>query len=182
MTIAPHLPAEWDSVTVDNVPVGGGRVSFVVHRADGAIKLTMRRIDVDRTPIEVVFSPALPIGARVAGVVESATSAGDVHATVRTTLGDSAALSVSFTGGWSIIPPVMPATIGSRSRAARVLSERVTTDDRYVALLEGLAGQGYSFRVRSPDAKERVVEVKFPTAGANADGYTTTTLSLGRAQ
>jgi hypothetical protein len=98
----------------------------------------------------------------------------------------------------------MPATIGSRSRAPRVLSERLSGDDRYAVTLEGLSGQEYAFEVRTPDetsaraleaatsagglAKlspasgraQRTVEVTFPSSGANADGYTTAIVTFTR--
>jgi hypothetical protein len=102
----------------------------------------------------------------------------------------------------------MPAVIGSRSRAPRVLSERVggaPGRDRYTVSLEGIAGQHYAFRVRAPDeatartltvqvgggatavltpatpsGRERTVEVTFPRTGGNADGYTAATLVLER--
>jgi hypothetical protein len=136
-------------------------------------------------------------------------TAGDVHATARATLTDSLVLRVPFAGGWNIIPPAMPAVIGSRSRAPRVLSERLTAETtdagRYVVSLEGLARQRYVFRVRTPDegsarslavrtsdgsratiaataasGAERSVEITFPATGANADGYTTATLTFDR--
>ena len=115
----------------------------------------------------------------------------------------TAELIVTYTGGWSIIPPVMPAMIGRRSEAPRVLAERLDEKGRYTVSLEGLAGRTYSFRVRVPDAAtgrslaaettpgsaaviveargadERGVTVTFPATGANADGYTQATISLG---
>ena len=113
---------------------------------------------------------------------------------------------VRYAGGWAILPPVMPALIGGRSRAPRVLSERLggsgSAADRYVVVLQGLSGQRYAFGVRAPDEAVaaalnatastgasvqlgprkpgpfRIVEVIFPSTGANADGYTKTTLTL----
>lgn len=66
VTIAPHLPPDWDAVEVDHVPVGAGQLSFSLRRTAGRITASVRRRG-DTTPLEVVFSPALPLGARVAG-------------------------------------------------------------------------------------------------------------------
>ncbi len=183
VTIAPHLPPDWDTVAVDNVPVGTGLMSFELRRTAGRITASVTRSG-DTAPIEVVFSPALPLGARVsvAGAVSQPTP-GDLHVTVKAMAGATAALSVSYSGGFSIVPPSMPAIIGHRSEAPRVLSERLDAEGRYVVSLEGIAGRTYPFRVRTPDTgAERVVMVAFPTAGANADGYVGTTVSFGSQQ
>jgi hypothetical protein len=114
---------------------------------------------------------------------------------------------VRYTGGWSIEPPKMPAAIGRRSEAPRVLSERLGADGRFVVSLEGIAGRSYPFRVRTPDAAtavalaavvsnggrvelshapsagasaDRVATIAFPSQGANGDGYTAVTVTLGR--
>jgi hypothetical protein len=100
------------------------------------------------------------------------------------------------------VPPPTPAVIGRRSEAPRVLSERLGAEGRYAVALEGIAGRAYSFRVRAPDPAiaralkvdvtagaarladapgggvERLVSITFPSAGANADGYTTVTLAV----
>ena len=204
VTIAPHLPPDWDSVAVHRVPVGGGQLSFVVRRAAGRIPASVTRTG-DAAPLEVVFSPALPLGARVSGAgVTAAATPGDVHATVKASVTGRAELTVSYAGGWSVLPPSMPAVIGHRSEAPRVLSERLGGDGRYAVSLEGIAGRTYSFRVRAPDigtsralttdvtaggaaalsavlpdSSERVVTITFPTSGANADGYTAITVRFG---
>jgi len=202
VTVAPHLPPDWNAVRVDRIPVGDGQLALVIQRSSGRITATVTRAG-DATPIEVVFSPALPIGARVSG--NGATvdiTPGDVHATVSATVGGKAELSVSYAGGWSIVPPVMPARIGRRSEAARVLSERQGADGRYEVALEGIAGRSYTFELIAPDARTadslavetsvgraelsphvsdsptRPVVVTFPPDDTNADGYSTTTLRV----
>ncbi len=177
VTIAPHLPPDWDAVEVDNVPVGNGTMSLALRRSAGRITATVRRRG-DPAPIEVVFAPALPLGARVSGtgaVIQN--TPGDVHATVKAMVTDTAELGVSYTGGWQIVPPSMPAKIGHRSEAPRVISERLGTDGSYVVSLEGIAGRSYEFRVKTPGG-ERTETRTFPATGANADGYTAVTLTL----
>jgi glycogen debranching enzyme len=204
VTLAPHLPPGWNSVSVDNVPVGRGTMSLTLRRSSDAITVVARRRGSSRAPVELVFSPALPLGARIAGSAAAARSTpGDLHATIRAALTDSVVLTVPFTGGWGIVPPAMPATIGSRSRAPRVLGER-GSGDQYVVSLEGLSGQTYTFDVRTPDEPSarsldaaaggggavkllpaagqarRAVDVTFPPSGANADGYTAATVTFTR--
>lgn len=205
VTIAPHLPPGWDSVAVDNVPVGSDRLSFVIRRAPGRMTLQVERAGPIDSPLEVAFSPALPLGAAATGdgsAVHRFT--GDAHATVRALVRGSASLLVAFAGGWELVPPEMPAVIGSRSQAPRVLEEGVDEAGRLVAELEGIAGRAYRFRVLTagaaaarqmvasvggggratlephlPGASERTVVISFPAANPDADGYTAVTLRVG---
>jgi hypothetical protein len=206
VTIAPHLPPTWDSVAVANVPVGRNTLSFAIRRTGEMVSLVARRRGPDRTPIELVFSPALPLGATVASVGSTVQrTPGDIHVTLQGSLVDSVSLGVRYAGGWAMVPPALPAIIGSRSRAPRVLSERLnatSTDERYVVALEGLSGQAYRFVIHAPDdanarslraestagsaslgaasGRGRAVDVTFPATGANADGYTTATVTFTR--
>ncbi len=182
--IAPHLPPHWDSVSVDNVPVGPERISFTVQRSRGKITLSVRRRGgEDRAPLDVTFAPALPLGAQVTDPgVKTQYTLGDLHASIHLNVIASNTLTVSYRDGWSIVPPVRPPAIGARSSAPRVLSQRLD-GARYVVALEGLAGTSSTFRVNGPfpDGATRDVVVPFPSAGANADGYTTATITFTRA-
>jgi hypothetical protein len=204
VTVAPHLPPGWDSVAVDNVPVGTERVSFVVRRSAGAMTLAVRRVGGSQAPLEIEFAPALPLGAVVtAPASDVARTLGDVHVTARARIAADTTLRVAFSGGWSIAPPDMPAEVGARSSSPRVISERLSGDGaaRYDVALEGVAGRTYRFAVRPPDGDAalsvrataggsvravpgattgaiRHILVTFPATGANADGYTSTTVSL----
>ncbi|HET9294496.1 MAG TPA: galactose-1-epimerase [Gemmatimonadales bacterium] len=173
LTLAPHLPPEWDSVAVENIPFGEGTLALRLTRSGTNLRAELWQHGTS-APIDVVFTPALPLGATTAA--EKTQTPGDVHATVRGVLRDSVALDVLYNGGWSIVPPERRPAIGDRSAAPRVLSERMVKG-AYTVALEGRAGRTYGFRIREAD-HWRDVEVSFPAGGANADGYTTTSLSL----
>ena len=174
LTLAPHLPPDWDSVRVNNVPFGSAVLDVVLRRTADGIRTQLTRRGTG-APVDVVFSPALPLGATTTAPTQS--TPGDLHATVRGVLRDTLTLDVPYAGGWSVLPPPNHVAIGDRSSAARVLSERLV-DGRYTATLEGRAGRTYVFRV-AEGRNWRDTEVTFPTAGANADDYTITTLSRG---
>jgi hypothetical protein len=208
VTIAPHLPPDWDSVAVENVPMGGDRLSFLVRRRARSLTLELRRQGSDPAPIAVEFAPALPLGATVpgsAGPVQR--TPGDVHVSVAGQVADRIALTVSWRGGWGIEPPRNAPAVGARSAASRVLSERMARagGQRYVVALEGLAGRSYTFRIGTPDpgaagrleasatdggtvvtgpatgeGASRMVTITFPARGADADGYTATTVTFTR--
>ena len=205
VTIAPHLPPDWDSVVVDNVPIGSERLAVAVRRGAGALTLTVQRRGTVGTPIEIEFAPALPLGVTISGSGVVTRTSGDVHASVRASLTDSTQLRVEFDGGWSILPPSSTATVGARSSGLRVLSERLasSTATSYEVALEGLAGRSYTFLIGAPsrDGARRLaarasdgatatvdnlsgngtirrVAVIFPSSGANADGYSSTIVSF----
>lgn len=192
VTFAPHLPPDWDSLRVENVPVGEDRLAIMVRREAGRITATVsragRRVATGGS-IEFVFSPALPLGARVTGDAATERTPGDVHSSVRGQLAEAAVYEVTYAGGWSVIPATRAPRIGDRSSALRVLSERLESEV-YVVFLEGLAGQSYELRVRGPDAfavldstdvtageggpapaGHRTLNVTFPRTGQNSDGY-----------
>ena len=207
VTIAPHLPPAWDTLRVTNVPVGGDRISFFIQRTAGAYRLDVSRAGAG-APLDIEFSPALPLGARGedAGATVHAYP-GDVHETVRGELDGSLRLTVHYAGGWSLIPPAMPAVIGERSHAPRVLSERIIAApggaEQFEVSMEGLSGRSYTFDVMAPSddaaralaaassagsaeleparaGSHRELRVTFPGAGANSDGYTRVTVVLSR--
>ena len=161
LTIAPHLPIDWDSLRVRNVAVGESIVDLAFRRSATGISLDLVRRGADGSPIELVFSPALPLGARTRA--ERDETPGDVHATVRGTLGDRLTLEVPYTGGWSIVPPTMRPAIGDRSTAPRVIGERLHAaggSETYSVELEGLAGRSYPFELVAP----------LPSPAIRADG------------
>jgi len=218
--IAPHLPADWDSVFVGPVPIGTDMVGFSIIRDSGGLTLSMSEhsrppwtgMTVLRPlaqPIDVEFSPALPLGAIVPLAEADVThTPGDLHGTVRARFDASTVeLRVPYSGGWRLIPPRRESPRpGARSRLQRIISERMV-NGTYTVTIEGLAGTRGSIVVippnQSPDLKvvaEQAdharlntllrppfsqsrwdVFLTFPDTGANADGYTTTTVSLKQA-
>ncbi len=64
LTFAPALPADWDFVRVNRVPLGERRVDLSVRRT--ATGLTLEATLADGDPMELVFRPLLPPGTRVA--------------------------------------------------------------------------------------------------------------------
>lgn len=174
LTLSPHLPPAWDSVAVEHVPFATGTLRVRLTRNAGGIRAELGQ-EGTGGPIDVVFSPALPLGATTA--LETTETPGDLHATVRGVLRDSLTLDVPYRGGWSIAPPERRPAIGDRSVAPRVLSERLA-GGTYTVTFEGQAGRTERFRVRESD-RWRDVEVFFPSGGANGDGYTTAILALG---
>jgi glycogen debranching enzyme len=180
--IAPHLPADWDEVSVTNVPIGNDWVSFLIRRQDGAFVLNMEpstrppwntlttgRPVISR-PVEIEFAPALPLGA-TSLVPDSAIqdTPGDRHATVRGRLDSTEVeIRVPFAGGWTLIPSRVPAPRpGARSTQQRVISERMVAG-RYTLTVEGLAGSRGYLTVVPPNRSRDMKVVAEDAAGARA--------------
>jgi galactose mutarotase-like enzyme/glycogen debranching enzyme len=172
LTLAPHLPADWDSVAVEHLRFGATTIDLRLSRNGGRYRAELIRQE-GNGPIEVVFLPALPLGATTSA--ERTETPGDVHATARGTLRQSLTLEVPYQGGWSIAPPARRPAIGDRSSAPRILSERLINGS-YTVQVEGLAGTTERFRLREGD-RWREAEVAFPATGASPDGYTRATIT-----
>jgi glycogen debranching enzyme len=213
LTLAPHLPPDWDSVRVENIAIGGSSVGFTLRRTGRRLALRLDRPP-GAPPLRVTFAPALPLGAR--NVRTRNDGVGDwialtpVHRPgaeiaqreVRLS-GSDMLIELTWEGGWEVLPPDLPARIGERSRALRVLSERID-GGRYRVTLQGRAGTGYTLRLRgpadqapgavsvlpssatmeplrlsAPDAGGWVtLGISFPATGADEDGYVTIVLVM----
>ena len=170
-TIAPHLPPDWDSLGARNIVIGGAKVDLALRRTASGMRLDLVRRGVS-FPMSVVFAPAFPLGSSAGGA-----TAGDVHVATSGTLRDSLTLTARQTGsGFGLVPPPANVAIGDRSSALRIVSERLV-NGQYRATLEGRAGGVYRLRIARGGAESDTL-VTFPAAGANADRYSTTTLSI----
>jgi glycogen debranching enzyme len=62
VTLAPHLPAAWDSLVVRRLPVGSGRYTARLMRSDTAFEAELVRTTQGGVD-SLLFAPALPLGA-----------------------------------------------------------------------------------------------------------------------
>ncbi len=164
VAIEPHLPAHWDSLTVENVRVGSDRLDVAIRRDAELYTLDVRRTTDARlkarapATLAVRIAPALPLGARVARVtvngrdaaVHVEASAHDVHPLVELELEDEALVEIEFRGGVEVVPPEERLRLGQPSQGLRILDFRREGRD-FVLLLEGIAGRGYPLELRTPE-------------------------------
>ena len=132
LTFAPHLPADWATLAVREVPVARTRVGFSLARdADGFTIL----IETRGEAVRVDLAPALPPGARLGTAtadgaptpVRPETTAQDDHA--RLTLlaqPGTTRVRIAFTDAVDIAVPAPPPEIGAPSRALKPVSARFT--------------------------------------------------------
>jgi glycogen debranching enzyme len=176
VTLAPHLPPQWDSLAVERLPVGTGRYTVQFARTDTTLAMELTRTA--GTGVDtLVFSPALPLGAVVRevrangrSVTCAARSTGaDEHVDCRLPLGPRLVVLIRHAPGWAVLLPPPAPERGARSTSMKVLSQRLAGDTLELQL-EGLAGKAYDLTVRTPRG-ERTVPVTFPDSGDAVDGY-----------
>lgn len=185
--LSPQLPPEWDSLTVSNLAVGDRRYRVSFKRSSGRLSMMLKRTAGSAAADTLVYSPHLPIGARLDQLeVKAGTtvpglapveSARDLEAPVRVVLTDEARVEIAYQPGVEVILPPMNASRGDRSRGIRLVDLR-RVGDGFVVVLDGPAGLATSIRVRQ--GSDRAVPVKFPDAGDPFDGYSRVELKIGQ--
>ncbi len=170
-TLAPQVPPSWDRVAVRGLPVGDGRVSVTL--VQGATS-TVATLSGDGPPVDVVFTPQVPVGARDVRTVVSPRSGAHGE---RVTPGDvtrrspaspdpgvrpnsavpgvvrvgSTPVTVTTTwrGGYAVDAPLVDLEVGQRSAGLRVLD--VAGEDGAVRVeLEAPAGSSQDLTLHGP--------------------------------
>lgn len=171
LRIAPQLPADWDSVSVDNLRAGGARFALAITRSDDAyqVRLTPQNGDAQNgdagTVQRLVVAPALPRDAAVQGATVNGSAAsvstrdaGDrmravVEIQENSGVSGETVVAIRRTRGGDAILPVEAAAEGARSQGLRVLRSQASAEDgTLTVVVEGRSGRGYALPVRSPHA------------------------------
>ena len=155
LLLEPHLPAEWNTLEVNNMHVGAHRVSMTIRRGNGKYEISLRRSG-PALPLFVRLSPALPLGTRVVRAsvndrdvtLHAEESVHDVHAMVELTLAAAAEIEIEYDGGLEVNSPTESLEIGDRSSALKVLDFYRSGQD-YVLLIEGVPGASYALGLRA---------------------------------
>ena len=133
ISLAPHVPADWNRFTLDHVRVGQATLRLAYRKSANEISLVVTRNGSGDCSLE--FSPALSLRAQILGAevngrkvpFQVKKSDVDQHVTVQFPLGNgdnTLRLRIRDDFGLSI-SPVLPA-LGSASQGLRVLSESWT--------------------------------------------------------
>ena len=161
ITLAPHLPAAWNAITLGNVRVGSSAISIRLLQSTAELQL---RVQNDGAPARMVFDPEIPFGAQISGArldgrPVAATAEGheqDDHARVEFDLPHgSTSLTLSYRGGVAMIPDPPQLMVGEPSRAIKITG--VHRDGLvYTVDFEYLPSLPSSFNVRSSWRLEKV--------------------------
>jgi glycogen debranching enzyme len=146
LAFAPHLPTAWNTVSVENIKVAGGKVTLTVARVPEGLDLNAEN---SGRSVELHYSPEIPIGAHLGGAdlngkpltahIEDHPQ--DTHATVTFPLpaGKSHCL-IRYQGGFSVNVKNPVPLQGDASRGVRITS--VTYKEGRLAVQFDVSGEG----------------------------------------
>jgi hypothetical protein len=151
--LAPSLPAHWNRLHVERIPLGFGQLDVNLDVQDRLYAADLKVPG--QSDYEVTFAPALPAGSVVDGVTVDGQSV-DVNATagesstrvivsVRGAPG-SHRVEIMHHGGTSLLPIDQPLVPGAKSSNVRIVRS-VYENAAWQLELEGLPGSAYVFHV-----------------------------------
>jgi glycogen debranching enzyme len=87
LKFSPHLPANWDHISVRNVKVSGGKMEMTLTRVPNGLELETENFG---SPVDLLWAPEIPLGAHLSGAelegksinVREEEHAQDTHATL----------------------------------------------------------------------------------------------------
>ncbi|HLF85327.1 MAG TPA: hypothetical protein VI837_14230 [Blastocatellia bacterium] len=166
LTVAPHLPAAWDSVDVKRYRVGDRSFSISIRKTAGSMRATIEKSGDEA--YDLVFAPALAPFTRIQSATidgKPATfkieeSSQDLHVAINARINRKVEIEIKFSAGIEIDLPVHETEIGQRTSALKFLGVDKGADQLKLAI-EGAAGRSYRMRVRSGFGDLKVDGAKF---------------------
>lgn len=128
IVFSPHLPADWNMVTVRNIQLPKSKIDFAWSRTKDGSDLEIAN---SGDPIHLVYSPEIPLGAHLTGAtwngkpipVRLEEHSQDSHAQVELDVPHGTGhLTLGYEGGVSLILPRVEPLIGESSHAMKVLT------------------------------------------------------------
>jgi len=178
LKFAPHVPADWTSFAIRNVPVGAAKMDLRYTKDLGGITLDAKATgDAART---IEFQPAVSLRAKVLGAefnghaVPFKVQANDVdqHVLVRIAVTDAAnSLRIRMQDEFGFSYAGQLPEIGATSQGLRVVSETwKPARDRLTVNVSGLAGGRYELSVWNAAQIASVDGAKLSKAGDGKTG------------
>lgn len=173
LVLAPHLPGDWNGVTVRNVRVGGSRLALSLRQDESAVAV---EVDNDGEPVAVDFDPEIPLGARVLGAEVDGTAhpasvephAQDQHARLDFTAAHGVTRAVIRYAGGVRLAPIQPEPqVGDASRNLKIVSA-------------SWADGALKLRAYVADPDRAAIDLITPMKPAGAQGAHVTPLGPGR--
>jgi glycogen debranching enzyme len=187
LDFAPHVPADWDRFSINNVRLGAVALNLNYDKAPGHIRLQVQSVgsqSTDAQPMDanhcsVEFSPGLSLRARIIGVrldghatpfhVEA--NASDQHVNINIPIhGASNTVDIETKNEFELSFPTALPGLGSTSHGLRVLSETWTADRQTLTLrLSGTSGEAYEFSAWNSSQLSSVEGAELEKAGGPRD-------------
>jgi glycogen debranching enzyme len=126
LKFSPHLPANWDHISLRNLKVSGGNMAMTLTRVRNGLELEMEN---SGSPVEMLWAPEIPLGAHLSGAQlndkpvhpQTEEHAQDTHATMKFTVphGTSHAL-IHYEGGVLLSPKGSAPLLGEASQRIKI--------------------------------------------------------------
>src|SRR5262249_53304816 len=149
VTFAPHLPADWTTMSIENLRVGGDQLRLTYRKSAEGIFLDAERID-GKNDCTIEFQPAISLRASVSkaelnGKALAVTTHGneeDQHAAISFSVGQGRKTAhVRIENDFGVSASLSLPSLGSRSEGLRVLSEAWSASrDELTLELSGASG------------------------------------------
>jgi hypothetical protein len=189
LTFAPHVPANWRSLSVDNLQLGGAKLALSYKRTPGTLTLEVKRTGSGEDMLD--FSPSLSLRSEVISVelnghrlaFHTDLNTSDQHVAMRIPIGQAlSTIRIRLKNDFGISYANALPALGSASQGLRVLSDTWNAGRTQLTLsLSGLPGKKYELAVWNPSlvasvhggklanvsADEGTLAVEFPAGTGN---------------
>jgi len=131
LIFAPHIPADWNTVTIRNIQLPQAKIDLIWTRTDGGSSLEAMNSG-DR--IHLAYGPEIPLGSALKGArlngkpVHARLEAHeqDTHATMDVELPHGTShITMEYSGGVSLVLPKVTPRIGDPSRAIKLIDVKL---------------------------------------------------------
>jgi len=195
LDFAPHVPADWNSFSVNNVRLGAVVLNLNYQRTPDNVQLEVQSTGAGNCSME--FSPAMSLRARITRVQLNGrplpfhvqTNSSDQHVTMNLPItGNQNTVEIEMKNDFELSESSTAPALGSTSHGLRVLSQSWTpARDSLSLLLSGAAGESYELSAWNPGqirsvegaelekgtAQEAKVRVQLPDAAPGTDPQAT---------
>jgi hypothetical protein len=150
--LAPHLPADWDSITVTNIKIGEQSFDFTYHRTGN--KCAYRFVPNQVYNLELEFLPTFPAGTIFTKVSLNGQAAqiASLKTPQYTTLvskfniKNPVIFEIEFDKGISVLPVTAEPKPGEPASGLRLISSELTAN-QYIVELEAKSGSTENIKV-----------------------------------
>jgi glycogen debranching enzyme len=180
ITLAPHLPAHWSHVGLENVPLGKSSIRFEYKKNHEEITLEVERVGGNESCF-VDFQPAVSLRAKVLKAelngkpvpFKSEPSASDQHIAVRIPIsGAKSTLRIFLVNDFELSADATLPPLGSASEGMRIVTERWSASRDQVDLdISGLAGARYKVHVWNAKQIDHVEGAELNSTSRNTDDF-----------
>ena len=151
ITFNPHIPANWDSIVLNQVRVGRHICGIILRQSEDGISVQFESSD-SLAQCKLLFIPEIPLGTKVKDVEidDHPINRGqtdDAHVTLEVSSGHR--LTVNWKRSVVVLPPLLQTSLGSTNHSLKVISQSLLAGEpsKLRLVVEGKSGESYSLNL-----------------------------------